>query len=186
MSGMINERDRQEGYNLKVIVINGPMGVGKTTVGRFIAEKYPGTAFIDGDWCMDLHPFVGSRETKDMAIDNILHMIGNYRKCSACNMVVLVWLMDDPWVRRKIAEGLSGMRAETRNVTLVCDEEQLISRWKKDQNCAWRTDEWLEVSRKSLPIFFAMEHTINTDDLTVEQVADMIMKGDLHRYERLR
>ena len=63
-------------------------------IGRFIAEKYPGTAFIDGDWCMDLHPFVGNQETKDMAVDNILHMIGNYQKCSACHMVVLVWLME--------------------------------------------------------------------------------------------
>ena len=49
---------------MKVIVINGPMGVGKTTVGKRIAEKVPGTAFIDGDWCMDLHPFVGNLETR--------------------------------------------------------------------------------------------------------------------------
>ena len=73
-----------------VIVINGPMGVGKTMASRLIADWFPGTAFIDGDWCMDLHPFVGSRETKEMAVDNILHMIGNYRKCSACRRVVLV------------------------------------------------------------------------------------------------
>ena len=75
---------------MKVIVINGPMGVGKTTVGKAIAERYPGTAFIDGDWCMDLHPFVGSAETRAMAVDNILHMTGNYLRCSACKMVVLV------------------------------------------------------------------------------------------------
>ena len=67
---------------MKAILINGPMGVGKTTVGKYIAERYPGTAFIDGDWCMDLHPFVGSRETRAMAVDNILHLAGNYRKCS--------------------------------------------------------------------------------------------------------
>jgi hypothetical protein len=42
----------------------------------------PGTASIDGDWCMDIHPFVGNRETKTMAVDNILHMVGNYRRCS--------------------------------------------------------------------------------------------------------
>ena len=89
---------------MKVIIINGPMGVGKTTAGKLIAEKNPGTAFIDGDWCMDLHPFVGNRETKAMAVDNILHMIGNYGQCSACRMVVLVWLMDDAWVREKIRE----------------------------------------------------------------------------------
>ena len=34
---------------MKIIVINGPMGVGKTTVGKAIADRYPGTAFIDGD-----------------------------------------------------------------------------------------------------------------------------------------
>lgn len=163
---------------MKVIVINGPMGVGKTTVGRFIAEKYPGTAFIDGDWCMDLHPFVGNQETKDMAVDNILHMIGNYQKCSACHMVVLVWLMDDVWVQQRIADGLSALQVKMKNVTLVCDEDHLIERWKSDQNCEWRTEEWLKVSRKSLPQFLAMENTICTDDLTIEQVADMVMQEE--------
>ena len=95
---------------MKAILINGPMGVGKTTVGKYIAERYPGTAFIDGDWCMDLHPFVGSRETRAMAVDNILHLAGNYRKCSVCRMIVVVWLMDDPQVVRAVAEGLSGLQ----------------------------------------------------------------------------
>ena len=85
------------------------MGVGKTTVGKYIADSNPGTAFIDGDWCLDIHPFVGNRETKTMAIDNILHMIGNYRNCSVCQMVVLVWLMDDEWVRQSISDGISKM-----------------------------------------------------------------------------
>ena len=159
---------------MKVIVINGPMGVGKTPVGRLIADQHPGTAFIDGDWCMDIHPFVGNRETKAMAVDNILHMIGNYRRCSACGMVVLVWLMDDPWVRREIAAGLAAFGAEVRNVTLVCSREQLISRWKQDRDCEWRTDEWLEVSLRSLPHFAALENAVDTGEMSAEQVAEMI------------
>ena len=159
---------------MKVIVINGPMGVGKTTVGRLIADKHPGTAFIDGDWCMDIHPFVGNRETKAMAVDNILHMIGNYLKCSACGMVVLVWLMDDPRVLREITDGIAALGAEARNVTLVCGREQLISRWKQDRDCEWRTDEWLEVSLRSLPYFASLENAVDTGDLTPEQVAEMI------------
>lgn len=46
---------------MNVIVINGPMGIWKTTVGTYIADSNLGTAFIDGDWCMDLHPFVFRR-----------------------------------------------------------------------------------------------------------------------------
>jgi hypothetical protein len=119
---------------------------------------------------------VGSRKTKAMAVDNILHMIGNYQECTACHMVVLVWLMDDPQVRRQIADGLSMLQAEVKNVTLVCSREQLIRRWSNDRDCEWRTDKWLAVSLKSLPQFSALENTIRTDDLTVEQVADRIMQ----------
>lgn len=161
---------------MKVIILNGPMGVGKTTVGKYIADHHPGTAFIDGDWCLDIHPFVGNQETKAMAVDNILHMIGNYQKCSVCNMVVLVWLMDEPWVIQKITQGLSAMQAEVKNMTLVCSRESLIRRWKDDHDCEWRTDEWLNVSLKSLPGFASMENIIDTSDLSVEQVAELVMQ----------
>ena len=160
---------------MKVIIINGPMGVGKTVTGKRIAEKNPGTAFIDGDWCMDIHPFVGNHETKTMAVDNILHMISNYQKCSECKMVVLVWLMDDQWVLQSIMDGLSALHAEVKNVTLTCDRETLIRRWKNDQNCEWRTDHWLEISLASLPLFSSMKDVIDTRELSVDQIADMIM-----------
>jgi len=160
---------------MKVVILNGPMGVGKTTVGKYIADRNPGTAFIDGDWCMDIHPFVGNRETKAMAVDNILHMIGNYRDCSVCSMVVLVWLMDDHWVIQRILEGLSSLQVEVQYMTLVCSEENLIRRWKSDRNCSWRTDEWLNVSLQSLPGFASMDNTIDTSDLSVDQIADRIM-----------
>ncbi len=161
---------------MKVIIINGPMGVGKTTVGKFIADHFPGTAFIDGDWCMDIHPFIGNNETKAMAIDNILHMIGNYQKCSLCSMVVMAWLMDDPWVIQRIMDGLSTLQAEVKSVALVCDRENLIRRWNQDRGCDWRTDEWLSISLKSLPDFAAMDQVIDTSDLSVEQVAEQIMR----------
>ena len=170
---------------MKVIILNGPMGVGKTTVGKYIADHHPGTAFIDGDWCLDIHPFVGNQETKAMAVDNILHMIGNYQKCSVCSMVVLVWLKDEPWVIQKITQGLSAMQAEVKNMTLVCSRESLIRRWKDDHDCEWRTDEWLNVSLKSLPGFASMENIIDTSDLSVEQVAELVMLGLLVILERI-
>ena len=161
---------------MKVIILNGPMGVGKTTVGKYIASSHAGTAFIDGDWCLDLHPFVGNRETKLMAIDNILHMIGNYRKCSLCKMIVLVWLMDDEWVRQSITDGLSAMNLEARHVTLMCDESELIRRWTQDDRCEWRTDEWLRVSLKSLPQFAQHENVLDTTGLTIPEIAKIIVE----------
>lgn len=161
---------------MKVIIINGPMGVGKTTIGKYIAEKYEGTAFIDGDWCFDLHPFVGNCETKTMAIDNILHLVDNYRKCSICKMIVLVWLMDEQWVYQKIADGISDLGLEVKSAVLVCDKNNLIDRWKNDKKCEWRTEEWLEVSLTSLLYFSSLENRIDTSDLTVDLAADLVMR----------
>ena len=161
---------------MRVIMINGPMGVGKTTIGKCIAQKYAGTAFIDGDWCMDIHPFVGNRETKTMAIDNILHMIGNYRKCSICEMIVVVWVMDDQWVYQKIADGIAEMGLEIKSVVLVCDQKSLIDRWKNDKICEWRTQEWLEASLKSLAFFSSLENVLDTSSRTVDQIVGRIMR----------
>lgn len=161
---------------MRVIMINGPMGVGKTTIGKCIAQKYAGTAFIDGDWCMDIHPFVGNRETKTMAIDNILHMIGNYRKCSICKMIVVVWVMDDQWVHQKIADGIAEMGLEIKSVVLVCDQKSLIDRWENDKICEWRTQEWLEASLKSLAFFSSLENVLDTSSRTVDQIVGRIMR----------
>lgn len=161
---------------MKAIVINGPMGVGKTAVGKCIADKNAGTAFIDGDWCMDLHPFIGNHETKAMAVDNILHMIGNYRKCSACRMIVLVWLMDDEWVRERIMSGIAAMELEAKSVTLICNRDELMRRWANDHVCEWRTDEWLDVSLKSLPGFERLGNCMDTTGYSIEEVAGMIVK----------
>ena len=164
---------------MKIIILNGPMGVGKTTVGKTIADRFPGTAFIDGDWCMDLHPFVGNRETKEMAIDNILHMIRNYRDCSQCEMVVLAWLMDDEWVISQLIKGVGALRMEMKSVTLVCDESQLRNQWKEDSSCPWRTDEWLNISIRSLEFFQSREDSINISGKTVNDVVDVIMHDDI-------
>ena len=160
---------------MKVIILNGPMGIGKTTVGTCIADKRPGTAFIDGDWCMDLHPFVGNRETKEMAVDNILHMIRNYRDCAECNMIVLAWLMDDAWVYETLTAGIRDLGLEIKSVTLICDEEQLKMQWAADRNCSWRTEEWLKISIRSLGYFSQADNCINTKGLSAKEVAEQIM-----------
>ena len=162
---------------MKVIILNGPMGIGKTTVGICIADKHPGTAFIDGDWCMDIHPFVGNRETKEMAVDNILHMMRNYRDCAQCNMIVLAWLMDDARVREKLSAGIRELGLEMKSATLICEEGKLRERWKADQDCPWRTEEWLEVSIRSLAGFSQADDCIDTGCSSVEEIADRIMSG---------
>lgn len=92
-----------------------------------------------------------------------------------CKMVVLVWLMDEQWVYQKVVDGISDMELEVKSFTLVCDKNTLVNRWENDKNCEWRTHEWLEVSLKSLLFFSSLENCIDTSDLTIDMIEDMIM-----------
>ena len=57
----------------------------------------------------------------------------------------------------------------------MCDKETLIKRWKADKNCERRTDEWLEVSLKSLPYFLSLGNSIDTSGLSIEEITNRIL-----------
>jgi cytidylate kinase len=159
----------------KVVIINGPIGVGKTTVGKLLCNRLDKSAFIDGDWCFDLHPFIANKETKDMAIDNIVHMINNYLNCSHCDYVVFSWVMDKKDVYQKIIENIQREDIQLYEITLNCTEVALVDRWQKDILCDWRVDEWLNISKKSLRYFEGLDTIlIDTSNKSALDVAEKI------------
>ena len=157
----------------KVIIINGPIGVGKTTVGKLLCNKLNKSAFLDGDWCFDLHPFVADKETKDMAVDNIIHIIKNYLKCSQCDFVVFTWVMDQNDVYRKIINNIPSTDVRLYEITLICSAAALEDRWYKDTICEWRNEEWLSVSKKSLDYFKERDTLIvDTSNKKIEDIVE--------------
>jgi len=161
----------------KIIIISGPMGVGKTTTGIALCDKIGKTAFIDGDWCLDIHPFVGNKETKDMAIKNIVYLVKNYYYCSECENIVLSWVISEKRIENIISE-LKDIELRIFSITLTCNEEELLKRWKNDKTVDWRTDEWYKESIKSLEDYNNRKNTIiiETNKKQIEMVVNEIIK----------
>ena len=160
----------------RVIFLNGPMGVEKTTVGRLIQRSLPQCAFIDGDWCLDLEPFIGNSEARTMAVDNILHMLVGYKHCSQCRDVVVSWLMDRLEVCRALDRGAQAAGLEPVWFTLLCAEQALRVRWQGDELCPWRTEENLKLSIRSLERFAKLPGVrIDTTGRTAEQVQNSVL-----------
>ncbi|MEN6413352.1 MAG: AAA family ATPase [Veillonellales bacterium] len=62
----------------KLIIVNGTMGVGKSTVCQLLLDKLKPGVYLDGDWCWNMNPFIVSDENKAMVLDNIVHLLKNY------------------------------------------------------------------------------------------------------------
>lgn len=71
----------------KLILVNGTMGVGKTTTCNELLNILQPSIFLDGDWCMNMKPFVPTEEAKDIIISNITYMLRNFLSYSACEIM---------------------------------------------------------------------------------------------------
>ena len=75
-------------------LVGGAMGVGKTAACQKVKTLLPHSVFLDGDWCWDAHPFLVTKETRAMVMDNITHLLNNFLHCSAYENVIFCWVMD--------------------------------------------------------------------------------------------
>ena len=153
-------------------LIGGPMGVGKTTVGRALQQMLPNCVFLDGDWCWDMKPFSVTDETKTLVMDNICHMLGNFLQCSVFENVVFCWVMHQQAIVEEILSRLPLQEVQVHTISLVCSPETLALRLQKDVDAGLRQADVIGRSLGYLPLYENLKtQKLDTTDLTAEEVA---------------
>jgi len=153
------------------------MGVGKSTIGRRIAEMLGRAAFIDADFVIELHPHIDEKETKPMQRDNIFHMSKNYYNFDKCDTVILSWIMGEVGTKMIISE-ISKLGFQIYHFILTCNEESLTERWHNDNINDWRTDENLDMAIEILNEFNKRIDCvfIDTNKLSIDMIAKEIIE----------
>lgn len=116
----------------KLILLGGPMGVGKTTIGQYLVEKKLTQAvFLDGDWCWHMHPWVFSDENKAMVMRNIQFLLNSFLANSQLETIVFAWVMHQQSIIDELLAGLTG-DFTTTSFSLIPSEAELTARFTKD------------------------------------------------------
>lgn len=153
-------------------LIGGPMGVGKTTVCQIMKRHLPRAAFLDGDWCWDMDPFVVTEETKAMVLDNIRHTLSSFLRCSAFENVIFCWVLHRQDIRDAVLEGLDTGGWRVVHVSLVCAPETLRRRLEEDVRRGLRSPDVIGRALDYLPLYDALEvPRLDTTGLTPAQAA---------------
>lgn len=158
-----------------IYIIGGTMGAGKTTVSRILKKKLDRCAFLDGDWCWDMDPFVVTEETKNLVQDNICHHLNSFLRCSEFQNIVFCWVMHQQSIIDDILSRLDtdGWRVVT--ISLICNAQALTKRLLRDVEAGLRTEDVIARSVARIPLYEALNtEKVDVSDISAEEAADII------------
>lgn len=163
-----------------LFLIGGTMGVGKTATCRILERKLKNSVFLDGDWCWDMHPFQVTEETKRMVEENICFLLNNFIRCSAYENIVFCWVMHQQMILNDILSRLETANCKVHALSLVCGEQALRARLKKDVDAGIREEEVIQRSVERLPLYDKLDtDKIDVSEIGPEEAAELILSTTL-------
>ena len=161
----------------RLIVIGGPMGVGKTTTCRELQRRLPDNAFLDGDWCWDVRPFVVNAETRAMVLDNICHLLNNFLRCGAYENVIFCWVLHEQAILDEIVRRLDLSGVEPRCFSLIASADALRRRIMEDVNRGLRDASAIERGLAYLEKYDRVEsEKLDVSEIGPAEAAEAIMR----------
>lgn len=153
-------------------LVGGPMGVGKTSVCQLLKRRLDRCAFLDGDWCWDMDPFVVNDETKEMVLDNICFVLDRFLHCTEFENVVFCWVLHQQGIWDAILSRLDTRGWRVVRAALVAPPEALVRRLQGDIAAGRRQPDVIPRSLARLPLYEKLDVLqIDTSERSAEETA---------------
>ncbi len=156
----------------QLILISGPMGVGKTTAARELLNNLPHSVWLDGDWCWEQgNHWDFSSVNKEMVMDNITYVLGNFLANPNFESVIFSWVMHLPEIHEELLTRLEDYDFDLFDISLVCSEDTLRQRIES------RGSSEAENALAYLPLYDKLDTIkLDTTDMTPTRVVDGILR----------
>lgn len=159
----------------KLIIINGVMGVGKTTISKALYKKLDNSFWLDGDNCWMMNPFEVTDENKFMVLDNISYILNNFIKNSKSKYIIFNWVIHTEDIMKDILNKIDSSSVDVYKITLMCSKENLINRINKDIKLGLRYEDNIKRSLDRLELYNKMDIIkIDTSNKSIEDIVDEI------------
>ncbi len=161
----------------ELIIINGPMGIGKSTVSQRLARLAAPAAYLDGDWCWQMHPFCPDAENRAMVIKNICFLLRSFLENSHWERVLFCWVIPEEEIFSRILRPLDDLSFRLHKITLLATPETLEQRLRKDIASGLRQADCLERGLSYLQRYGEMDTIkLYTDDMSPDQAAAAVLR----------
>lgn len=161
-----------------IIIINGSLGVGKTSVAEQLLWKFDKAVHLDGDAIGDVHPFEIYDPTR---IDNLyraLELLVGFHRRNGYHNVVINYVFESPDSLRDLLDLLRPLDPDIHVYWLTCETGEQARRIQARQRADldWELSRFIElqhIQRQAAERgFLGIE--VDTTGLTLPEVADTI------------
>ncbi len=165
----------------QLIIINGTMGAGKTTICSHLNKELNNSVWLDGDWCWSINPFVVNEENKAMVEDNIRYLLGNFMRNNSIKYIIFSWVLHTEELMDKVLSWVKSFETDIYRITLVCSEEELreriFDRYSTDKKISLQQkEELVNASIFKQSLYDSMSTTkIDNSQNTIEETLNKVL-----------
>lgn len=163
-----------------IIIINGPLGVGKSDVSWALIKLFDRAVMLDGDYIGAIHPFkIEDPERTDYLYETISHLVEFHYQNSLRNFVIN-YVFEEPDSLGQLVDLLGRFDLQVKTFRLSAEEQAIEERVRRRNHSAveWELKRFKELSEvmNAPEVCDRLGYVIDTSNLSIEQVAKNIIR----------
>jgi broad-specificity NMP kinase len=163
-----------------IIIINGSLGVGKSSVAEELYRKFDRSVHLDGDYIGDVHPFEIYDEARIEYLYQTLELLISFHQKNGYHNFVINYVFESPTSLQALLDLLRPLDASIHTYWLTCAEKEQAKRilGRQHDNHEWELRRFVELqriqTRAAKQGFIGIE--VDTTGSTTAEVAEKIWK----------
>ena len=163
-----------------IIIINGSLGVGKSSVADQLHYKFDKSVHLDGDYIGEVHPFEIYDDTRISHLYRTLELLIGFHQKSGYHNFVINYVFESSESLQELLDLLRPLDSSIYIYWLTCQEEEQAKRIqnRKRDELEWELSRFVELQRiqqKAAQKGFIGKE-VDTTRLTSAKVAEEIWR----------
>jgi predicted kinase len=165
-----------------IVIINGPCGIGKTSVAEALTRHFNRAVMLDGDYIGNVHPFeIYDDERIDYLYRTLQHLVAFHISEGNYSNFVINYVFETPDSLADLCQRLSPYEDEIYTFRLTASdaavEERIIMReGENGEDVGWYLNRFRELIaiQDNAARYGDMGFVIDTTGYSIEQIGDII------------